>query len=185
MDSPLTLTPPAHLRLEGEGVHLREWSDDDRDALIAVYEDPEIARWTPVASPFDTPAALVYLAEAREARAQGRRVQLAITTDGVLPRGEVLLFRNKADERDVEIAYGVGAAHRGRGLASRAVRLLSAYAVRHTDARRVVLCIEEANAASAAVARAAGFTRTDDEPVLRTSRGREITLRTWSLIGIP
>ncbi|WP_328498292.1 GNAT family N-acetyltransferase [Streptomyces sp. NBC_00414] len=185
MDSPLTLAAPAHLRLEGEGVHLREWSRDDLDALIAVYDDPEIARWTPVASPFDPPAAQVYLAEAQEARAQGRKVQLAITTDGVLPKGEVLLFRSKADERDVEIAYGVGAAHRGRGLASRAVRLLSSYAERQTGARRVVLCIEEANTASAAVARAAGFALTDDEPVLRMSRGREISLRTWSLTSNP
>jgi RimJ/RimL family protein N-acetyltransferase len=181
MDSPLTLALPAHLRLEGEGIHLREWSEDDIPALVELYDDPEIARWTPVASPFDTMAAQVYLTEAREARAQGRKVQLAITTDGVRPQGEVLLFRNKTDERDVEIAYGVGAAYRGRGLASRAVRLLSSYAVRHTGARRVVLCIEEANTASAAVARATGFTLTDDEPVLRTSRGREIALRTWSL----
>ncbi|KAA0910228.1 GNAT family N-acetyltransferase [Streptomyces apricus] len=181
MDSPLTLIPPAPLRLEGEGVRLREWSEDDLDALIAVYEDPEMARWTPVPSPFDTAAALAYLAGAREARAEGRRAQFAITTDGVLPRGEALLFRSGTDERDVEIAYGVGAAHRGRGLASRAVRLLAAYAVRHTGARRVVLCIEEANAASAGVARAAGFALTDDEPVLRTSRGRETVLRTWSL----
>ncbi|MER6137953.1 GNAT family N-acetyltransferase [Streptomyces sp. NPDC001815] len=183
MDSPLTLALPPRLRLEGEGLHLREWSEDDLDALIELYDDPEIARWTPVASPFDASAALVYLTEAQEARAQGRKVQLAITTDGVVPRGEVLLFPSKADERDVEIAYGVGAAHRGRGLASRAVRLLSAHAVRHTGARRVVLCIEEANAASAAVARSAGFTLTDDEPVLRTSRGREVALRTWRLTG--
>ncbi|GGX59346.1 GNAT family N-acetyltransferase [Streptomyces fructofermentans] len=183
MDSSLTLAPPPHLRLEGEGVHLREWSEDDIPALIELYDDPEIARWTPVASPFDTTAAQVYLAEALDARAQGRKVQLAITTDGVVPRGEVLLFRSGADERDVEIAYGVGAAHRGLGLASRAVRLLAAYAVRYTGARRVVLCIEEANAASAAVARATGFTFTDDEPVLRASRGRETALRTWALTG--
>ncbi|MDQ1040774.1 RimJ/RimL family protein N-acetyltransferase [Streptomyces sp. V3I8] len=185
MDSPPTLIPPTHLRLEGEGVHLREWSEGDLDSLIALYEDPEMARWTPVASPFDRPAALAYLADAREARAQGRRAQFAITTDAVLPRGEVLLFRSGTDERDVEIAYGVGAAHRGRGLASRAVRLLAAYAVRHADARRVVLRIEEANTASAGVARAAGFALTDDEPVHRTSRNREATLRTWSLSGTP
>ncbi|MFE7029789.1 GNAT family N-acetyltransferase [Streptomyces sp. NPDC057621] len=185
MDSPLTLDAPAQLRLEGEGVHLREWSEDDLDALIALYDDPEIARWTPVASPFDPTAAQIYLAEAQEARAQGRKVQLAITTDGGLPRGEVLLFPSKADERDAEIAYGVGAAHRGRGLASRAVRLLSAYALGRTGARRVVLCIEEANAASAAVAQRAGFVLTDDEPLLRMSRGREIALRTWSLTGTP
>lgn len=181
MDSPLTLAPPAHLRLEGEGIHLREWSEDDLPALIELYDDPEIARWTPVASPFDAMAAQVYLSDAQEGRAQGRKVQFAITSDGVLPRGEVLLFRSGTDERDVELAYGVGAAHRGLGLASRAVRLLSDYAVRHTGARRVVLRIQEANSASIAVARACGFTLTDDEPVLRTSRGREISLLTWSL----
>ncbi|MET9564647.1 GNAT family N-acetyltransferase [Streptomyces tauricus] len=185
MDSPLTLDAPSYLRLEGEGVHLREWSGDDLDALIALYDDPEMARWTPVASPFDPPAARIYLAEAQEARAQGRKVQLAITTDGGLPQGEVLLFRSKADERDAEIAYGVGAAHRGRDLASRAVRLLSSYALRHMGARRVVLCIEEANTASAAVARRTGFVRTDEEPLLRMSRGREIALRTWSLTSAP
>jgi len=47
----------------------------------------------------------------------------------------------------------------------------------------VVLCVEEGNAAGVAVARSTGFTLTDDEPVLRTSRGRRITRRTWSLTG--
>jgi RimJ/RimL family protein N-acetyltransferase len=179
MDSRPLLALPPRLRLEGEGIHLREWSEDDVPALVELYDDPEMARWTPVASPFDTTAARTYLAGAREARVQGHKVQLAITTDGVVPRGEVLLFRNQTDERDVEIAYGVGAAHRGQGLASRAVRLVAEYALRHTGARRVVLCIEEANTASRAVARSAGFTLADAEPVLRTSRGRQIILQTW------
>ncbi|NGO06552.1 GNAT family N-acetyltransferase [Streptomyces sp. HC44] len=181
MDSRPTLALPPQLHLEGDGIQLREWSEDDVLALIELYDDPEMARWTPVASPFDTAAAHTYLAEAFAARAQGRKVQFAITTDGVVPRGEVLLFRNQSDERDVEIAYGVGAAHRGQGLASKAVRLVTNYALRHTGARRVVLCIEEANTASRAVARATGFTLADAEPVLRTARGREVALQTWTL----
>ncbi|WP_369241585.1 GNAT family N-acetyltransferase [Streptomyces sp. R21] len=179
MESRATFTLPAALQLEGFGIRLREWSDDDVADLAALYDDPEIDRWTPVPSPFDVEAARVYLAAARRKRTEGLSVQLVITTDGLRPLGEVLLFRSAADERDVELAYGVGAPYRGRGLASNAVRLVAEYAARHIGARRTVLCIEEGNAASEAVARATGFVLTGDEPVLRTAKGREVVLRTW------
>lgn len=174
-----TLVPPA--RLEGYGVRLRTWADGDLADLVTLYDDPEMARWTPVASPFDIEAARAYLAGAEEGRAEGRKVQLAITTDGVLPRGEVLLFRSAADERDLELAYGVGPAHRGQGLAGRAVRLAAEYALREIRPRRVVLCIAAGNAASEAVARSCAFGLADEPPVRRVSRGREIVLRTWRL----
>jgi len=175
----LTLVPP--VRLEGYGVRLREWSEADLADLVALYDDPEMARWTPVASPFDLDAARAYLAGAREGRAEGRRIQLAVTTDGGLPRGEVLLFRSGADEQDVELAYGVGPAHRGQGLAGRAVRLAAEHTVREIRPSRVVLRIDAANVASEAVARACAFELTDEPPVRRVSRGREVVLRTWRL----
>ncbi|WP_053848971.1 GNAT family N-acetyltransferase [Streptomyces sp. NRRL B-24085] len=175
----LTLVPP--VRLEGYGVELREWTDADLADLVALYDDPEMARWTPVASPFDLEAARAYLAGAREGRAQGRKVQLAVTTDGVRPRGEVLLFLSGTDERDVELAYGVGPAHRGQGLAARAVRLAAEYTVRDIRPRRVVLRIDAANTASEAVARSCAFELADEPPVRRVSRGREVVLRTWRL----
>lgn len=106
---------------------------------------------------------------------------MAITTDGIRPLGEVLLFRSAADTRDVELAYGVGAANRGQGLAGRAVRLISDYVVRELGPRRVVLCIDAENAASRAVARTAGFAITDDPRIRRESRGRTVALQTWSL----
>lgn len=64
--------PPA-LRLEGYGIRLRAWSDEGLADLVALYADPEMARWTPVASPFDVVAARTYLAGAREGQAQGRK----------------------------------------------------------------------------------------------------------------
>ncbi|WP_062646017.1 GNAT family N-acetyltransferase [Streptomyces maremycinicus] len=175
------VVPPAPLRLEGPGIVLREWTDDDLDALVEVYDDPEIARWTPVASPFDARAARTYLDKARTGRAGGGVAQLAITTDGGRPRGEVLLFRSAADERDAELAYGVGAEHRGQGLARRAVRLVVEFALRAASPRRLVLCIEAGNTASEAVARACGFALAADAPVSRRAKGHEVVLRTWSL----
>ncbi|MEU9287405.1 GNAT family N-acetyltransferase [Streptomyces sp. NPDC048275] len=183
MNNRPTFTLPTPLRLEGFGIHLREWSDDDGPDLVAMYDDPEIDRWTPVASPFDAEAARKYLAAARDQRAAGHSVQLAVITDGGPAQGEILLFRSAADERDVELAYGVGAAHRGHGLASRAVRLVTEYVVLHIAVRRVVLRIEEGNTASERVAKATGFALTDDEPVVRTAKGREVVLRTWSHPG--
>ncbi|MFE6823233.1 GNAT family N-acetyltransferase [Streptomyces sp. NPDC057690] len=175
------VVPPAPLRLEGVGITLREWTDDDLDALVEMYDDPEIARWTPVVSPFDARAARVYLDKARASRAEGRTAQLAITTDGGRPRGEVLLFRSASDERDAELAYGVGAEHRGQGLAGRAVRLVAGLALRELRPRRLVLCIEQGNRASEAVAHACGFALADQPPVPRRAKGREVLLRTWSL----
>ncbi len=179
MDTQRRLTFPAPLRLEGFGVRLREWHDDDVAALVLVYDDPEVARWTPVVTPFDARAARFYIAAAHGRRAAGRGVQLAITTDGRLPLGEVLVFPSATDERDVELAYGVGPAHRGRGLASAAVRLVTEYAARHTRPRRVVLRIEAGNTASEAVAASTGFVLTGDEPVVRRHKEREAVLRTW------
>ncbi|MFD5519755.1 GNAT family N-acetyltransferase [Streptomyces sp. NPDC127066] len=180
MDSRPTFDLPRPLRIGGLGLHLREWSDDDVADLVALYDDPEIDRWTPVVSPFDTEAALAYLAAAEQKAAERRGVQLAITTDGARPRGEILLFPGTADDRDVELAYGVGAAYRGRGLATRAVRLVVDFAHRHVGGRRVVLCIEDGNTASEGVAKATGFVLTDDEPVVRTAKGRDVVLRTWN-----
>lgn len=180
MDSRPTFDFPRPLRIGGLGLHLREWSDDDAADLVALYDDPEIDRWTPVASPFDTEAALAYLAAAEQKAAERRGMQLAITTDGRRPRGEILLFPGTADDRDVELAYGVGAAHRGRGLATRAVRLVVDFAHRRVGGRRVVLCIEGGNTASQAVAEATGFVLTADPPLVRTTKGRDVVLWTWS-----
>jgi RimJ/RimL family protein N-acetyltransferase len=179
IDGTFALVPP--VRLEGYGVRLRAWEDADLADLVALYDDPEMAHWTPVPFPFDLDAARRYLAGAREGQAEGHKVQLAITTDGVLPRGEVLMFRSGSDERDLELAYGVGSAHRGQGLAGRAVRLAAEYAVREIRPRRVVLCIDAANAASEAVARSCAFEPADEPPVRRASRDREAVLRTWQL----
>ncbi|MFI6493852.1 GNAT family N-acetyltransferase [Streptomyces sp. NPDC050564] len=171
---------PRPLHIEGLGLQLREWCADDVADLVALYDDPEIDRWTPVPSPFDAEAARVYLAAAEQKAAERQTVQLAITTDGGRPQGEILLFRSAADARDVELAYGVGPAYRGRGLATRAVRLAVHFAKRRAGPRRVVLCIEDGNAASEAVAKAAGFVLTDEDPVRREAKGREVVLRTWS-----
>ncbi|MEV0125159.1 GNAT family N-acetyltransferase [Streptomyces sp. NPDC050703] len=181
MSSPPEIVLPPSIRLSGEGILLREWTEADLPALVELYDDPEIDRWTPVPSPFDSEAARAYLTKAHADRRQGRRTaQLAITTDGVQPRGEILLFLSELNARDVELAYGIGPQHRRQSLAARSVTLLADYACRQLAARRVLLRIEAGNTPSAAVARASGFRLTDDQPVTRQAKDRQVTLSTWS-----
>ncbi|MEU4534151.1 GNAT family N-acetyltransferase [Streptosporangium sp. NPDC023825] len=170
---------PERVRLSGHGVVLREWEDDDLAAMVELFDDPEVAYWTPLASPFDPEAARVYLERARRRRASGERLQLAITADGGEPAGEVLLMLSGLGLDVAEIGYGLGAAYRGRGLASGAVRVMTEFALRTVGVSRLLLEIEAGNAASVAVARAAGYRLTDAPPVLSEEKGRSLVLRTW------
>lgn len=154
---------------------LREWTDADVPAMAGLFDEPAVAYRTPLASPFDEAAAAAYLAMIRRTRADGTRLHLAITREGGAPLGEVLLSLTHG-----ALGYAVGAPHRGRGLASRATRLLTAHAHEVLGLPRVILQIEPDNTASTAVARAAGFRLTDEPPETVQSNGRTHTLLTWT-----
>ncbi|MFJ2029495.1 GNAT family N-acetyltransferase [Streptosporangium sp. NPDC087985] len=173
---------PAEVRLAGHGLVLREWDDGDLAAMVGLFDDPEVAYWTPLVSPFDLDAARVYLKRARERRAAGLRVQLAITVDGGEPMGEVLLMRAEAGLDVAEVGYMVGAAYRGRGVAARAVRVMTDFARERVGIIRLLLEIESGNAASVAVARAAGYRLTDAPPIPAEEKGRPLALRTWEYL---
>jgi RimJ/RimL family protein N-acetyltransferase len=170
---------PGRVRLSGHGVVLREWEDGDLAAMVGLFDDPDVAYWTPLVSPFDLEAARLYLERAQERRAAGQRVQLAITVDGGEPMGEVLLMLSELGLDVAEIGYAMGAAYRGRGLAARAVRVMTGFAYDTVGVSRLLLEIEPGNAASAAVARAAGYRLTEAPPIPAEEKGRQLSLQTW------
>ncbi|SCL28885.1 Protein N-acetyltransferase, RimJ/RimL family [Micromonospora nigra] len=166
---------PAGVRLDGDGVVLREWSERDLDRMVEIFDDPEIAYRVPVATPFDRRAAEAHLDVARRAQAAGERLCLAITTaDDDRARGEVMLALATRS-----IGYVVGPAHRGLGLASRAVRLLTRHAHEVFALPTVCLQIEADNAGSLAVARATGYQPVDSAPEYVEDKGRRYALHRW------
>jgi RimJ/RimL family protein N-acetyltransferase len=169
---------PERIELKGEGLVLRDWTEADLTAMPELFDHPDIAYWTPLVSPFDEAAARVRLDRVRQLRAEGTAVLLAITVDGGAPLGEVMLRR--APE-GTEIGYAVGPAHRGQGLAVRAVRVMAAYAFEQMGAEQVILELEAENAASVAVATKAGFTLLDVPLITGEEKGRPLTLQTWGL----
>ena len=158
-------------RVVADGLVLRAWEPADAPAMVELFDDPEVAYWTPLKSPFDLAVATEYVENARGAT---DKLQLAITTDGVQPLGEVML--NLATG---SLGYAIGPAHRGQRLGVRALKVLTAYAHETAGLPRVILEIEPDNAASAAVARAAGYRQTDLPPEQVVDKGRELTLFTW------
>lgn len=169
---------PERIELSGEGLVLRDWSEADLAAMPALFDHPDIAYWTPIVSPFDEAAARARLDLDRRLRAEGSAVLLAVTVDGGAPLGEVMLRR--APE-GTEIGYAVGPAHRGQGLAARAVRVMAGYAFEQLGAEQVILELEAENAPSVAVAAKAGFTLLDVPLIKGEEKGRPYVLQTWGL----
>jgi RimJ/RimL family protein N-acetyltransferase len=173
---------PFPITLAGAGITLREWQPDDLDDLVELLDEPDIARWTPMPSPFDVEAGRAYLRRAHQGRTSGQRIQLAITEDGLRPLGEVLLFGVDVGLKEAELGYLVGVRHRRRGLASGALSLLSTYARDSLRLTRLLLRIDPGNAASAAVARRCGYRLTSEPPILQEGPYGPSSLDTWELV---
>ncbi|MFG3404064.1 GNAT family N-acetyltransferase [Streptomyces sp. NPDC048142] len=169
---------PGRLELVGEGLVLRDWAERDLATMPGLFDHSDVAYWTPLVSPFDAAAAQIRLDRARQLRAEGTAALLAITVDGGTALGEATLRR--APE-GTEIGYAVGPAHRGQGLASRAVRVMARYAFEKLGAEQVILKLEAENAPSVAVAVRAGFRRLDVELIEGEEKGRSFAFETWGL----
>ncbi|MEW1694814.1 MULTISPECIES: GNAT family N-acetyltransferase [unclassified Streptomyces] len=169
---------PDRIELSGEGLVLRDWTESDLAAMPDLFDHPDIAYWTPIASPFDEEAARARLDRARRLRAEGTAVVLAITVDGGAPLGEAMLRR--APE-GTELGYAVGPAHRGQALAARAVRVMAAHAFGELGVEQVILELEAENAPSVAVAVASGFHLLDVPLIEGEEKGRPYVLQTWGL----
>ncbi|MET9959527.1 GNAT family N-acetyltransferase [Streptomyces sp. NPDC006326] len=176
--SSTTSSFPERIELTGKGLVLRDWTEADLEAMPELFDHPDIAYWTPIVSPFDEAAARARLDRDRRLRAEGTTLLLAITVDGGAPLGEVMLRR--APE-GMEIGYAVGPAHRGQGLAARAVQVMAAYAFEELGAEQVILELESENAASVAVATKTGFRLLDVPLITGEEKGRPYALQTWAL----
>ena len=129
--------------------------------MTAACQDPEIQRWTLVPSPYRREHAEKWLAAAPGRAQAGEAVTLlAFEGDGRLAGSfslELDLARGYA-----EIGYWVAPRARGRGVATRAVRLLHDWAVGELGLRRIEILPDAANAPSRRVAERCGYRYTGE-----------------------
>jgi RimJ/RimL family protein N-acetyltransferase len=133
---------------------LREWSVDDVDAMVAAIDDAEIAHWIPlIPHPYTEADAIEFLS----GDVAAAEVRLAITLDGALVGG-IGMGVNSHDYRGT-IGYWVARDARGRGVCTRAVRLLVRHGLDELALQRIDLITDPDNVASQRVAEKVGFQR--------------------------
>ncbi|MFI5841938.1 GNAT family N-acetyltransferase [Catenuloplanes sp. NPDC051500] len=144
--------------INADGLTLRLWTEADVPALVAAYADPDLRRWTQLHA--DTvPAALAWVAVQRDGLANRTRYGFAIVGSAGGPiLGTVALKRADPDGPRGEVGYWTTAPARGRGLAPRAVSVLTDWAfAAFPELRAIDLRHRLGNLASCRVAVKAGY----------------------------
>lgn len=151
------------LTLTADGLTLRSWRASDAAALTDICRSSDMSAVSiEVATQAD---AAVWLAKEQRAWADGTRLSFAVTLAStgevagqtVLKRPE----RGGPTSEVAEVGYWTAGAHRGRGVASRAVSALARWAFEEYAAQglvRLELFHAVANVGSCRVAEKAGFT---------------------------
>jgi len=167
-------------------VSLRAWEESDAAAIAAACDDPEIARWLDmIPSPYTVDDARIYIEQTKSGRAEGRTSPFAITdaeTGAVL--GAVDVHWIDPEQKVAEIGYWAASQARGRGVVTRAVRLLAGWVLGELGFERLQLRADTLNEPSCRVAERAGFTR---DGTLRSVRynarqSRRIDFAVYSLL---
>jgi RimJ/RimL family protein N-acetyltransferase len=174
-----SIAPPASL---SDGVVLlRPFVRRDVPAITRNCSDPEVPRWTRIPSPYTEAHADLFIDRMEMEAARGSAVAFAVCAAG---EGEALgaltVLRIDWEYRRGDLGYYLGAPGRGRGLMSRAVRVVCPWVFAKLGLQRLQLHTEVDNGPSQRVAEAAGFVR---EGVLRSwqeQRGRRVDVVCYS-----
>jgi RimJ/RimL family protein N-acetyltransferase len=152
--------------LRDDAVLLRPFELDDASDLAIACRDPLIPKWTFMPEGLTVPQATEWIERADDAIKQARAVRLAIlaAADNAF-LGQVGIGHLNWEQQTGEIFYWLAASARGRGVATRAVKLLTAWSFDALDLARIEITVDPANERSQRVAHGAGFTR---EGVLRS-----------------
>lgn len=158
-------SPEPPILADGD-IRLEPLTAEHGPAMEGLARDDEVARFTRV--PESVPAGFgsEWVGRYVRGRQKGENAGFAISAAA---NGEFLgfvgLVRLDAATGEAEAGYIVASKARGRGVATRALRMLSAWAFDHLQLERLELRVDTTNPASARVAERAGFTR---EGVLRS-----------------
>lgn len=151
--------------LEDGDIRIEPLGAQHAEAMDALARDDDVARFTRIPEPVPDGFGAVWIERYTRGRAEGTNAGFAVVDsksgDFV---GFVALVRLDLDTQEAEAGYMVASRARGRGIATRSLRLLTAWAFAEFPLERIELLIDTENAASEVVAQRCGYTR---EGVLR------------------
>jgi ribosomal-protein-alanine N-acetyltransferase len=139
-------------------VTLRQWRADDAPAVAAACQDPLIARFVPIPQPYGEDDARAFIEMRRRDWDVDDEQGFAIveaSTDELLGA----ISRHGPFGHRAMFGYWLAPHARGRGVATRALRLITDWTLATTDVIRLDLYTDVDNDASGRVAMRAGFSR--------------------------
>jgi RimJ/RimL family protein N-acetyltransferase len=152
------------MELRGERCVLRRWHGGDSAALVALANDPDVARYMgALPHPYTSEDARWWIATGS---VQGGNLQFAITLAGAPIGGIGITLGTVARRGTGMVGYWLGRPYWGQGLATDALRALTEYAVAELGLVRLWAFVMAPNLASARVLEKAGYVR---EAVLRSA----------------
>jgi RimJ/RimL family protein N-acetyltransferase len=146
----------------GDGVvRLRRWALEDLACVEQAAADPHIVEMTTVPAAYSRAEGRAFVERQWGRPAEGAGLSLAIedVAVGRAVGALSLLHRHGQQAGAVGIGYWIVPAARCRGLATRAVALAAAWALREGGAARVEALVEPSNVGSQRVVETAGFQR--------------------------
>jgi ribosomal-protein-alanine N-acetyltransferase len=141
-------------------IRLRLFGPDDLDDIREAADEPEVARYTTVPSPYTATDARAWLVNTTAGLRAGTDLHpIIVDADTGELLGACGVAQRPGDPGNWGIGYWIAKAHRGRGVAAAGVRLLAPYAFEHLGVERLELQAEESNPGSVRTAEACGFKR--------------------------
>lgn len=157
--------------LQGDGVRLRPFRDDDVEMVMAASLDPLIPLIGTLAADAGLEAARAWIERQRGRSRDGDGWSFAVAdldTDRAM--GQIGLFTRTVGPGRASIGYWLESAHRRRGVITASLRVLSDWALDELRLDRLELYVEPWNEGSWRAAERAGFRR-------------EGLLRAWQTVG--
>jgi RimJ/RimL family protein N-acetyltransferase len=133
--------------------------------ITEMLDDPDVLRFTRVPEPVPPDFARTWLERYEEGRSEGEREAFAVVDEQGTFLGLAVALRIDREAGTAELGYTVAPAARGRGVATEALRQVTAWAFAELGLFRLELLISVENAASKRVAERCGYVR---EGVLRS-----------------
>jgi len=150
----MRLTVPC---LDDGVVALRPPEPDDVDAITAACQDPEIPRWTRVPSPYTSDHAVEFVKRSARMWQRGSDAPFAVVdAESNEFLGAIGVHRFDGEDDGPEVGYWLKRDARGRGVATRALRLVTDWACRELGVH-LTLQADARNATSRRVAEKVGY----------------------------
>ncbi len=158
----MTLDVP---ELADDRIRLRPPALTDVDAITAAVQDPAIPRFTRIPSPYQRADAVAWVGAATSAWRRGDEAGFVIVecgTEALL--GGIGVHQLRGTDGPPFVGYWVAAAARGRGVATRALRLVVGWAFGPLGLDQLTAWVFSDNPVSPRVLEAVGFRRDPGEP---------------------